>query len=123
MCDGGGQVREWAFYIQDMLEFGENVLSLTDGLDKGAFVGDMRTYAATLRYIELVGEAATHVPDDVRESHSDIPWRAIIGARNRLAHSYLHIDDGVIWSIIQDSIPDLLPKLRKILDSAHGDQF
>ena len=122
MCDGGGQVREWIFYIQDMLEFGENVLSMTDGLDKDAFVGDMRTHAATLRYIELIGEAATHLPSSVRESRSDIPWRAIIGARNRLAHGYLHIDDGVIWSIVQDAIPDLLPKLRQILDSAQTER-
>ena len=122
MCDGGGQVREWIFYIQDMLEFGENVLAMTDGLDKDAFVGDMRTYAATLRYIELIGEAATHLPNNVRESRSDIPWRAIIGARNRLAHGYLHIDDSVIWSIVQDAIPDLLPKLRQILDSAQRER-
>ena len=121
MCDGGGQVREWTFYVQDMLEFGENVLSMTDGLNKDAFVGDMRTYAATLRFIELIGEAATHVPERIRESRSDIPWRAIIGARNRLAHSYMHIDDVIIWSIVQDAIPDLLPKLRHLLDSAqHG---
>ena len=52
MCDAENQAREWIFYIQDMLGFGENVLSFTDGLDKDAFVADMRTYAATLGYIE-----------------------------------------------------------------------
>ena len=43
MCDAENQAREWIFYIQDMLGFGENVLSFTDGLDKEAFVADMRT--------------------------------------------------------------------------------
>ena len=56
MCDAENQAREWIFYIQDMLGFGENVLSFTNGLDKDAFVADMRTYAATLRYIELIGD-------------------------------------------------------------------
>ena len=122
MCDAENQAREWIFYIQDMLGFGENVLSFTNGLDKDAFVADMRTYAATLGYIELIGEAATHVPASVRELHPDIPWRAMIGARNRLAHSYLYINDSVIWSIVQDAIPDLLPKLRRMLDSAQNVQ-
>ena len=96
MCDAENQAREWIFYIQDMLGFGENVLSFTNGLDKDAFVADMRTYAATLRYIELIGEAATHVPASVRQLHPDIPWRAMIGARNRLAHSYLYISDSAV---------------------------
>ncbi len=118
MCDAEHEGREWRFYVQDMLEFGEKVLSFTDGLDQEAFTADVLTYDATLRNIHLMGEAATHIPARVRESHSDIPWRAIVGARNRLAHSYLHISDSVIWSIVQDAIPDLLPKLRRLLAAA-----
>ena len=115
MYDTERESREWCFYVQDMLEFGEKVLSFTDGMDQEAFTSDALTYDATLRNIQLIGEAATHVPAKIRESHSDIPWRAIIGTRNRLAHSYLHISDSVIWSIVQDAIPDLLPKLRRLL--------
>ena len=118
MYDAEHEGREWRCYVQDMLEFGEKVLSYTDGMDHDMFIADTRTYDATLRNIQLVGEAATHVPDDVRESNPDIPWRAIIGVRNRLAHSYLHINDSVIWSIAQDAIPDTLPRLRRLLDSA-----
>ena len=115
MCDAEHEGREWRFYVQDMLEFGEKVLSFTDGLNQQEFTSDVLTYDATLRNIQLIGEAATHVPARVRESNSDIPWRSIVGARNRLAHSYLHISDSVIWSIVQDAIPDLLPKLRRLL--------
>ena len=117
MCDADRKCREWHFYVQDMLEFGEKVLSFTNGLDEHTFTADVRTYDATLRNIELLGEAATHVPASVRDLHSDIPWRAIIGTRNRLAHGYLHISNNVVWSIVQDAIPDLLPKLRRLLDT------
>ena len=86
-----------------------------------AFVADRRTYDATLRNIQLIGEAATHVPDDVRAAYPSIPWRAIIGSRNRLAHAYLHISDAVLWSIIQDAIPDLVPQLRKLLKDVQQD--
>ena len=115
MCDADRECREWHFYVQDMLEFGEKVLSFTNGLDEQTFTADVRTYDAKLRNIELMGEAATHVSARVRELHSDIPWRAIIGTRNRLAHGYLHVSNSVVWSIVQDAIPYLLPKLRRLL--------
>lgn len=117
MCEAERQRRHWTLYVQDMLAFGEKVLAFTDGLDQATFTADVRTYDATLRNIELIGEAATHIPVVVRAAHPDIPWRAIVGARNRLAHGYLDISDSVIWSIVQDAIPDLLPKLRRLLDS------
>ena len=121
MCEAERQRRHWTLYVQDMLAFGEKVLSFTDGLDQDTFTADVLTYDATLRNIELIGEAATHIPVVVRAAHPDIPWRAIVGARNRLAHGYLDISDSVIWSIVQDAIPDLLPKLRRLLDSVqHG---
>lgn len=115
MSDEAGQEREWRFYAQDMLTFGERAVSFTDGLDLDAFIADTRTYDATLRNIELMGEAATHIPDEVRKSQPGIPWREIIGTRNRLAHGYLRISDSVIWSIARDAIPELLPKLRLLL--------
>ena len=73
MSDAHRENREWRFYIQDMLEFGEKVLSYTDGLDQDAFIADGLTYDATLRNIQLIGEAATHIPLDVRESYPDVP--------------------------------------------------
>ena len=68
-------------------------------------MSDMRTYDATLRNLELIGEAAARVPSDVGEAHPHIPWRRIIGTRNRLAHDYLGIDDDMIWDIVQTEIP------------------
>ena len=63
-----------------MLDFGEKVLVYTNGLDEDAFVADTLVYDATLRNIQLIGEAATHVPVKVREAHDDIPWRAIMAS-------------------------------------------
>ena len=67
MSDADRPPREWRFYIADMIEFGENVLSFTDGMDRDTFIGDARTYHAVLRNLELIGEAATHVPLLVRQ--------------------------------------------------------
>jgi len=115
MSDVDGD-RDWRLYVQDMVEFGERVVAYVDGLDQQAFTADQRTYDATLRNIELLGEAATHIPENVRDAHPEIAWRQIIGTRNRLAHGYLGIDDDVIWDIIQTDIPDLLPALSRLLN-------
>lgn len=79
------------------------------------------TYDAVLRNLELIGEAATHIPEAVRDAHPEISWRAIVGARNRLAHSYLLIDDEIIWTMIEDAVPSLLPALRALLETTVED--
>lgn len=107
--------RKWKFYIEDMMGFSQTVLAYTKGLDQTEFIGDRLVYDATLRNLELIGEAATHVPDEVRQTFSEIPWRLIIATRNRLIHAYLGIDDDTIWSIIQDDIPALLEGLERVL--------
>ena len=117
MSDEGRQPREWRFYVEDMIRFGEKVLSYTEGLDEKAFFSDDVRYDAVLRNLELIGEAATHVPIRVREAHPDVPWRAIVGIRNRLAHGYLSVSDSVIWTAVQDAVPQLLPSLRGILNA------
>ena len=117
MSDDQGEPRPWRLYIQDMIEFAERVLSYTQGMDQDAFIADRRTYDATLRNIELIGEAATHVPGHVRDAHPQIEWRSIVGARNRLAHGYLGIDDDVVWDIVETDIPRVLAQLRRLLAS------
>lgn len=61
MSDTSQEPREWRFYVNDMIEFAEKVQLFTDGMDQGAFVSDALTYDATLRNLELIGEAATGV--------------------------------------------------------------
>lgn len=66
MSNADQETREWRFYIQDMIDFGEKVLSYTEGMDRDVFIADGLTYDATLRNLELIGEAATHIPIEVR---------------------------------------------------------
>lgn len=89
-------VREWRLYVDDMIEFAERALDYTSELDRQTFTADRMRYDATLRNLELIGEAAGRVPTDIREANSAIPWRQVIATRNRLAHAYLGIDDDVL---------------------------
>ena len=107
--------RDWSFYVKDMIEFCEKFIAYTDGLEQTEFVETGITYDATLRNLELIGEAATHIPEAVREENPDIPWRLIIATRNKLIHGYLGIDDDTLWSIITTDVVALLPRLKDLL--------
>lgn len=71
-----------------------------------------------LRNLELIGEAATHIPDGVRVAHPENPWRMIIAARNKLIHGHPGIDNDTLRSIIQTSYPDVgtfrVPRIPRI---------
>jgi len=106
--------REWHFYLDDMIGFAENVLAYSSDLDKAAFISSGLNYDATLRSLEMIGEAATHIPGEIREGNSSIAWRLVIATRNKLIHGYLGIDNDILWSIIKDDIPSLLVELKKL---------
>ncbi len=107
--------REWRFYLDDMLGFAENVVTYCEGLDLEKFERTSLNYDATVRNLELIGEAANNIPKQIQEQNTSVPWRQIIATRNKLIHGYLGIDNDTLWSIIQDDIPSLIIELQKIV--------
>lgn len=71
--------------------------------------------AAAQRWIEVLGEAATHVSAELRERYPDVPGRNIIGTRTILAHAYFHVDQDVVGNIVSTHVPELRRRLRAIL--------
>jgi uncharacterized protein with HEPN domain len=102
-----------------MLDAAQQARSFVDGRS----IADLRSNAmlslALIRLIEIFGEAATRVSGPVQAAHSEIPWRQIAGARNRLIHGYFNVDLNVIWAIIQDDLPPLIEQLERLLQEAH----
>ncbi|WNB74422.1 HepT-like ribonuclease domain-containing protein [Methylomonas koyamae] len=108
--------RERRFYLDDMIAFADKVMTYTDGLDQQAFVASGLNYDATVRNLELIGEAATQIPGSVRRVHQNIPWWQMIATRNPLIHGYLGIDNDTLWSIIRDDVPGLIQQLNDLKD-------
>lgn len=100
-----------------MMDAAQKVITYTAGLDQTAFVASGLHYDATVRNPEIIGEAATHIPDGIRSSLPQIPWRQIIATRNRLIHGYLGIDNDTLRSIVHDDVPALLESLAKLEQS------
>lgn len=107
--------REWKLYANDMIRFAEKVDLYTRGFDRDSFVANGIVYDATLRNLELIGEAASKIPEAIKAAKAEIPWRQIVATRNRLIHGYLGLDDDTIWSIVERDIPALLSQLKKLI--------
>jgi uncharacterized protein with HEPN domain len=117
MSDGNAEPhpgRSWRFFLDDMIAFAGDVLRYVAGLDQAAFERNGLVFDAALRKMELIGEAARNVPEEIRVLAPKIPWRQIIAARNRIVHAYLGIDNDTIWSIIHDDLPELIEELQAL---------
>ena len=70
---------------------------------------------ALVRAIEIMGEAAGRVSEDVQKAEPEIPWREAVGIRNRLVHAYFDVDLGILWQTVFESVPQLRERLEKLL--------
>jgi len=71
---------------------------------------------ASIKQIEIIGEAANYLSQSVKDGNQDIPWRKIIGLRNILIHEYFGVDAKIVWDIIQVDLPLLKIKIQKVLE-------
>jgi len=76
---------------------------------------DRKLVHSLVRLLEIIGEAATQVSEELQEDVPGIPWFVIIGMRNRLIHAYFSIDLDVVWSTSTDDIPFLITELKRLL--------
>jgi len=107
--------REPRLYVEDMLDFCERALRYADGHPLQALLTDTMRYDAILRNIELIGEAATRLGPAERALGPEIPWRQIVGTRNRVAHGYLGISPDTVWDILTVELPALRPLLLELI--------
>jgi uncharacterized protein with HEPN domain len=97
-----------------MVEAAQKVVRFTEGRQIDSFLGDEMAYDATLRNLEILGEAAKNIPEEIRQRCPDVNWRGVVGLRDVLAHAYFALDDATLWKIVQSDIPPLLGKLSQI---------
>lgn len=112
--------RDDSAYLLDMLLASRDALSFTEGMSFEDFVRDRRTQLSVLKSVEIVGEAAAQVSEDARRANTAIPWREIVGMRNRLVHVYFDIDLPLVWDTVRHDLPDLIDRLELLVPPEAG---
>ena len=113
--------RDEIMYLQDIAESCEKVLRFTAGLSQSDLIGDEKTYDAVVRNLEIVGEAAKHIGEEIRRQLPDIDWRKAAGLRDMLVHAYFGIDNDILWDVVQNKVPRLAIATRAFLNKQKGD--
>jgi len=111
--------RDWRLHVRDIREACHRIARYVEGLDFEHFEQDQKTVDAVLRNLEVIGEAAKHVPNEIREQHAGLPWRKIAALRDVVIHEYFGVDLDVIWDVVQSRMPTLLREADAIL-ARHG---
>lgn len=101
--------------LRHMMDAVDSVQKFLHGRTRADLDSDEMLLFAIIRAIEILGEAAGRLSEDMRAQTPDIPWSAIVAMRNRLIHGYFDIDTEVVWRTVTTELPALKPALRALL--------
>ena len=113
---------DYTLYLRDIIEAMESIERFIEGMNFEDFVADDKTVSAVLRKLEIIGEAAKHIPSHIRERYDDVPWKQMAGMRDKLIHFYFGVDYELVWRTVTVRIPEIKKRLIEILSELKGDQ-
>jgi len=115
--------RDWRLRVAGMLDAAQTAIGLAEGLDKADFLADRVRVDAAIKNISVLGEAAMHVPEEVAGLWPDIPWRKMRDMRDVIVHEYFGVNPDILWGTVREDVPELVPVLRRMLESdVHKDR-
>ena len=106
--------------LHHMLDAAREAIAFSKNKTRGSLDSDRQLVRALEKSIEILGEAAVRVTEERRRGLSGIPWKNIVGMRNRLIHAYFDINLDVLWKTIVEDLPPLIAELEKILEGKNG---
>lgn len=111
--------RNWKIRIQHILDAISESQDFISDMSYGQFCADAKTLKAVVANLILIGQAARYVPEEAEATHPKIPWAQMRGMRNHIVHGYDQIDLEIVWNVVQDERPSLVPILQEILQGGH----
>ncbi len=107
--------RSLYLYCSDILDSGNAILEYVKNISFEEFCQDRKTYSAVIREFEIIGEAVSKLPEEIKQNYHDIEWQDIKDLRNILIHEYFGVDLEIVWNVIQDDLPALIRSVKEIL--------
>ena len=106
-----------AVYLGHMLDMTRRAIAALKGKRRGDYDSDEVLRMGLAHFVQVIGEAAGKVSSDFQRGHPEIPWRQIVGMRNRIVHDYMRLDEDVLWKVVSEDLPALLPRLERTAPS------
>jgi uncharacterized protein with HEPN domain len=108
--------RHWRLRVQDIIDCAEKVEEYTRGLDFETFAGNRMAVDAVVRNLEIMGEAARHVPPEIQARCPEVAWRLMNDMRNLLIHAYPRVDRGAVWQAVTEDVRPTRERLVRLLE-------
>ena len=102
-------------YLNDIAESIDKIQNYAEGLSYEEFCKSDMVVDAVLRNLEVIGEASSHISNEIKEAYPDVPWKLMKSMRNILIHEYFGVDLEIVWKTIRESLPELLAIVRKAI--------
>jgi uncharacterized protein with HEPN domain len=109
--------RDPLLFVRDILDSISAIELFLVGVDREEFAADRKTFSATIRELEIIGEAAGKIPDSIKAKYPDLPWRMLKDFRNVLAHHYFGINVDIVWDIVQRKLPKLKKQIEAVKEN------
>ncbi len=101
--------------VNHMLDAAREIVDFTSEVTRQDLDADRKLNLSLVRLIEVIGEAAVGISVEFQQEHPSVPWREMVGMRNRLIHGYQDINLDIVWQTVQDDIPPLIEALEALL--------
>lgn len=101
--------------IRHMRDHAVEAIQMLGDATEDELRGDRKLQLALVQLIEIIGEAATRIPEEVRRNHPTIPWQLAADMRNKLIHGYDVIEYGIVFDTVKHDLPGLVEQLEAIL--------
>lgn len=101
--------------LYDIQEAIKSIETYITKLDYQEFLTDKKTQDAVVRNLEIIGEAAKNISDDVKKRHNDIEWKKLAGLRDKIIHFYFGVNWDIVWDVVKNRLPELKKQIKDIL--------
>jgi uncharacterized protein with HEPN domain len=109
-------------FLKHMIESIEAIFEYTKHETEQTFKTKRIVQSASLRELEIIGEAVKNLSEKTKEQHKQIPWKIIAATRDKITHHYFGIDTTIIWNIIKKELPNLKKEIQNILNKKHKEK-
>ena len=110
--------RDYKLYLEDRLKAIEKIEEYSKDVSFTQLSENHLLLDAILYNLQIIGEAAKHISDEVKKKHPEIEWRKIAGLRDIVAHEYFGISLEIVWDILQNKLPSLHAAINSIFEES-----